>query len=300
MTRCLLSARPDVLGLHPTGGVTADRSLERLLDLLQDKSFVAKLDSLRAKGTKIEVECHALGWLIPRDLFQSRPDWFRMNEQGTRTPDSNICVSNPDVLMYLRQRSRQLAALLPSDTNRYYFWIDDIKDGFCRCPKCRGITPSDQAMIMYRAMLDGIRSFNPKATLSYLAYNETMALPSKQNHDGLFLEFAPIERNTLLPITHAANVSLTASLKSMLAYFGTGDAKVLEYWMDNSLFSHWKKPPVRLEADFDVVRQDVEYYLKQGFEHIATFACFLSDDYAELYGAPPLSEYINTVQNTIK
>ena len=55
--------------------------------------------------------------------------------------------------------------------------------------------------------------------------------------------------------------------------------------------SRWKKPPVKFEVDRDVLYSDFEFYTKLGFEKISSFACYLGEDYAELYGDPDVSDF---------
>ena len=64
----------NVLGLHPTGGVTADESLQRLLDQLP--RLQPLLNRAREMGIRIEYELHALSYLMPRTLFDAHPEWF--------------------------------------------------------------------------------------------------------------------------------------------------------------------------------------------------------------------------------
>ena len=78
-------------------------------------------------------------------------------------------------------------------------------------------------------------------------------------------------------------------LRNLLDFFGKDDAKVLEYWYDNSLFSKWKKPPVSFTPDSEAILRDYAFYRDLGFKNLSSFACFLGADYVELYGEPDLS-----------
>lgn len=77
----------------------------------------------------------------------------------------------------------------------------------------------------------------------------------------------------------------------LISYFGKEDVQILEYWLDNSMYSDWKKPPKPLSICTDTIGKDIAYYRACGFEHITTFGCYLSDDYMELHGTPPIVEY---------
>ena len=293
----LLASGVEVLGIHPTGGKTATASLCDLLGRVRDPDFCARLDRLRRAGIRVEYELHALSWLLPREKFAERPEWFRMNEAGERVPDYNLCPSSAEALAFVSDRAAVLARELPSETGNYYFWIDDVRRGACRCPACRGLTPSDQALLIYHAILRGVRRVDPAARQCYLAYCETMTPPvSVRPEEGIFLEYAPIDRDTRRPLASPENAASFAPLPDLLACFGRDHAVALDYWMDNSLFSRWKKPPVRLEVDFGTVRRDIAAYRDLGFWGVTSFACFLGDDYVDLWGEPPLRAYMQCFQ----
>ena len=79
------------------------------------------------------------------------------------------------------------------------------------------------------------------------------------------------------------NVRETSSLLSLLKCFGTRNAKVLDYWADNSLFSGWKYPPKPFKLNSEVMKDDVAYYQSLGFESLTAFGCYLGKDYTDLY-----------------
>ena len=66
---------------------------------------------------------------------------------------------------------------------------------------------------------------------------------------------------------------------------------MLDYWLDNSLYSGWKKPPKEFREDRDVIAADFKYYRALGIHDLATFACYLGEDYIELYGEPDISAF---------
>ena len=112
------------------------------------------------------------------------------------------------------------------------------------------------------------------------------------------MEFAPIRRcfeHSINDESCQKNAAEIASLDSLLAFFGKRDSKVLEYWMDNSLFSGWKKPFVKLPFNRDILVKDVLFYRSKGFERITSFGCFLNEEYASEYGIPPVKEYAEVI-----
>ncbi len=282
----LADAGVGTLGIHPEGGSGAPKSLERLISLLKTPEYRALIDYARSRGLRIEYECHAAGYLMDRSLFADHPEYFRMNEAGERVSDWNFCVSNADALSLFSKRAAALALALYGSDKNFYFWMDDGRGIHCRCPKCRSLSPSDQQYIALRAALDEIKKHIPDARLAYLAYIDTITPPSvAHNADGLFLEYAPFEKYTAKGEDSALRIERErAMIAPLLDYFGREDAKVLEYWYDNSLFSRWKKPPARFVLNADAMVEDIRDYRAMGFDRISTFACFLGEDYEELYG----------------
>ena len=283
----------NVIGLHPVGGKRADESLNGLLGMREQ--IAPLLDYARGLGLSVEYEMHALSKLLPKTEFEKHPDWFRLDSTGARRPDFNMCCSNGEALAYVEESAYQLTLALPSDTHRYYYWLDDVVNNWCSCEKCRELSTSDQQTVILNAILKGVRRADPSGKLAWLSYLDTLIPPKKVKPDaGLFLEFAPIRRSlehSLWDKRVKKNRGEIAFLGDMLKVFDVGDAKVLEYWTDNSLLSRWTKPPKRYALRPEVMEKDVREYVKLGFENITAFACYLGADYRELYGMPELSEY---------
>lgn len=282
----LAEAKVNTLGIHPEGGAGAPKSLERLLELLKTPEYRALIDYARSRGLRIEYEIHAAGYLMDKSLFAEHPEYFRMNSAGERTSDWNFCVSNPDALALFAHRAAELAQALYGSGKDFYFWMDDGRGIHCNCPKCRALSPSDQQYIALRAAIGEIRRHIPDARMAYLAYIDTIEPPTAVENDGaIFLEYAPFEKYTARGEDREERISREkAMIAPLLDCFGRENAKVLEYWYDNSLFSRWKKPPARFVLDEEAMLCDVREYREMGFARASTFACFLGDDYEELYG----------------
>lgn len=285
----------NVLGVHPEGGTAAHASMENCIKMLETDEWRHFRRRMDKAGIAVEFEMHALSWILNRSLFDKHKEWFRMNKDGVRVPEFNCCASNPDVIDYIRERSAELARIFHPDTDKYYFWIDDVASASCQCEKCRALSSSDQALTLYNAIADGLSSVNSRAKQSYLAYYATLPVPTNvKKRDNVFLEFAPLARDfdvSLFDESREKNYSQVKTLPALLDFFGRDDAKVLEYWMDNSLFSGWKKPPKELHFNAKTCEADVNRYKELGFTSITSFGCFLGEDYLDLYGDADLSEY---------
>ena len=283
----------NVLGIHPEGGPAAHESLEQALALQQTAEFADFCRRMHRLGIAVEWEMHALSWLVERSLFDTRPHWFR-EENGVRVRQLNCCASEPEVLEHIKERSYQLGRMLRPDTHRYALWLDDVASGSCQCERCRGLSPADQAMILTNAMAEGLQAADSGATQSYLAYRSTLEVPTIRPRENVYLEYAPIDREhhrSLFDPDCEKNRRESATLPALLDFFGIGDAKVLDYWMDNSLFSDWIRPPKPFALDEAVCDADVRRYAELGFRSVTSFGCYLGEEYRALYGEPELSTY---------
>lgn len=289
------------IGLHPEGGREAHKSLAGMLKMLETPEYRATLDYANEKGIEIEYEMHAARYLLPAEEFTAHPEWFRLSADGKRVPDLNCCASNPEAIGYMAKRAAETALKLYRSTKRFFFWMDDARDSACRCPDCSGYTPSEQQLIVMNAIVTELRKHIPGAKLAYLAYADCKAPPVKvKAAEGIFLEYAPMDRDFHIPMDDPSsekNARQCVYPKPLLELFGAEEAKLLEYWLDNSMFSGWKKPPKSFTPDKPVIAADGRYYKSLGFRDLSTFACFLGYDYREQFGMPDVTPFANMLRD---
>lgn len=287
------AAGADVLGLHPVGGNKATSSLENLLIWLKTNKGRRLLSYARSLGLEIEYEMHAASFLVPRKMFSSHPEYFR-KANGVRTNDYNFCVSSDEMLRTVANRAAELVSKLDYSSHDYYLWQDDVDGGECGCEKCCVFSASDQSLIVANAIADELRRFDSSARVCYLAYLGTLTPPkSVKPAPGVFLEYAPMKRDRSIPVWEDDNVK--RELAALFDVFEPGEAKILEYWYDNSMFSNWKKPPKKFTPDNERIAREIEFYRSLGVGNVTSFACYLGADYEALYGAPDFSA-INRVK----
>jgi hypothetical protein len=245
------------------------------------------LEWCRRRGLQVEYELHAMGELLPRGLFSTDPDLFRMNEKGERTPDANLCVHSQRALELVGQNAIHLARQLRPTTGRYFFWGDDGQP-WCRCPRCRGYSDSDQALLLENYLIHELRKHDPTAQLAHLAYANTLAAPTRvRPAPGIFLEYAPISRDESIPYERQNGPQARDSLAMLvdnLKIFPKETAQVLEYCLDVSRASGWKRPAVRLPWHPEVLKADVAFYERLGIRHLTTFAVWIDKDYVRRFG----------------
>jgi hypothetical protein len=125
--------------------------------------------------------------------------------------------------------------------------------------------------------------------------------------EGIFLEFAPFLRSWEKPLadlsvedrgmSHAQNM---AHLKENLEVFPAETAVVLEYWLDVSLFSGWKKPAVQLPWRRDVFLSDINTYAELGIKNVTSFGVYMDSAYFDAYpDTTPLKEYGEGLKNYV-
>ncbi len=245
------------------------------------------------EGFDFEYEEHAMSWLLPRDLFKSHPEYFRMDENGVRQPDGNGCPSSEDGLKVIMDNVREFAESHAPTNHRYYTWLYDGGD-ICHCDKCKKYNAADQGLIFENHIIKALREFDPEAMLAHLAYSNTTPAPSiVKPEEGIFLEFAPFFRRWDKPLsdreairdgeywTHGDYLDM---LEDNLAVFPAETAQVLEYWLDVSQRSGWKKPQVQLEWHNDVFLDDLKTYADYGIKNITCYAAWIDEYYVKTYG----------------
>ena len=137
-------------------------------------------------------------------------------------------------------------------------------------------------------MAKALGSHDARAQLAHLAYSTTLAAPRQiKPAPNVFLEYAPIARRYDIPYTEQMEGrDGLANLDANLKVFPAATAQVLEYWLDVSRFSRWKRPAVRMPWNREVFLADLKAYAARGIHHVTSFACYIDADYVRRYGEP--------------
>lgn len=243
-------------------------------------------------GLDFEYEEHAMTWLLPRELFATHPEYFRMDENGVRRPDGNGCPSSQEALEVMMSNVPAFAKIHTPTNHKYYTWLFDGGD-VCHCEKCRGLNVADQGLIFENHIIKALKKIDPEAKLAHLAYHNSTPAPSKiKPEKDIFLEWAPFLRRWDKPLsdkearredqvwTHGDYIRM---LEDNLKVFPAETAQVLEYWMDDSLYSGWKKPQVQVPWHKDVFLQDIALYASYGIRNITAYAAYVDSWYLKTY-----------------
>ena len=280
--------RAQQAGLN-TIGLHHGASPRHVVDFIRSDIGQRFVERCRHLGLQVEYELHAMRELLPRGLFAKNRDLFRVNERGERTADYNLCIHSNQALEIAGENAVALAKVLRPTTGRYFFWGDDARP-WCRCNRCVELSDSDQSLILENRLIAALRRHDPRARLAHLAYSNTLSAPAQiKPVAGIFLEFAPIDRAYNVPFAKADDKSNGKHLEALdanLRLFGREHAQALEYWLDVSRFSRWKKPAVKLPFKEEVLAADLDTYGSRGIRHLTTFAVFIDADYVRAYGDP--------------
>lgn len=290
--------RAERVGIN-TIALHAARRLDVLHEFITSEQGRAFLQRCKALGIQVEYELHAMSDLLSRELYWNWKDrtLFRVDENGHRTPDKNCCVHSTAALDIIAQKAVKWAQILKPTTNRYFYWPDDGA-AWCHCPKCKGLTGSEQALVIENRILGALRQFDPQATLSHLSYHTGLAAPVQVKPEpGIFLEFAPYCRSLAKPIASReaktrrssspedpnpmVNAGYLDILEANMKVFDPATTQVLEYWLDSSLWGGKKVP-----FDAAVCSADIAAYRRLGVRHITTFATWINAEYVKRHGDP--------------
>ncbi len=267
----------------------APEQLDALADFTRSDAGQRFLADCHRLGLRVEYALHAMSDLLPRALYDQAPTLFRMDETGHRTPRFNCCPSSPRALEIIAGRAVEYVRAFAPTTHRYFYWPDDVRE-WCLCDQCRALGSSDQALLVENAILRALRRHDPQAMLSHLAYGPTLAPPAQVRPEpDVFLEFAPIGRAHDRPFAQQTDPSLADRLdvlEANLRVFPPDTAQALEYWLDVSRFSKWRRSAVKLPWHPDVLRADLAAYAARGIRHVTTFACYIDEEYVRLHGQP--------------
>ena len=137
-------------------------------------------------------------------------------------------------------------------------------------------------MLYENAILKALKEYDAEATVAHLAYVETVVPPKKVKPlPGIFLEFAPIQRDYSKPL----DPELLTHLRKNLEVFPAETTHILEYWLDVSMFSNWDRTNlVKVPCTKEQCSRDVELYESLGIKSMTTFGAWINHDYSEKFG----------------
>jgi Domain of unknown function (DUF4838) len=154
-----------------TIGIHHQNSPQAVIDWIRTDAGQRFLDSCRKLRLEVEYELHAMKELLPRRLFANNPEFFRLDEKRNRNPDANCCAHAEGAMEIIAENAVAIAKVLRPTTGRYFYWGDDGQP-WCSCPDCKGLIPSEQALLIENRVVRALRRIDSKATLAHLAFHK--------------------------------------------------------------------------------------------------------------------------------
>ena len=227
----------------------------------------------RERGMRIEVGGHGMSQLLPRRYFRTVPQAFRMSK-GARTPVHNFCPSSPEARSIVSANAAALFRLYP-EADVVHCWADDIPGGgWCSCPRCAGLSVSDQALMATNILADALQETRPGAQISHLAYQDTENVPRVVTpRPNVCLLWAPRMRCYAHGAEEAGcrqnELHSGASFRALDAFFrrsGAQPSRVFEYYLDTILF------PAALPLLPTTMAKDMRFYRDAGAHTVQVLA----------------------------
>jgi hypothetical protein len=219
---------------------------------------------MQRRGLELQLGGHYLYGFRSEELFERHPEWFR-EQDGRRTPESNLCVSSRDGLAHWTSQAVSLVREKMMEADSFHIWPDD-GGAWCQCSHCRELSPADQSLILGNAFANGIRQLKPRARVAFLAYGETMTpAPAKAKPaPGVFLLLAPRARcygHALTDPTCEKNLQFREAMEAQIAALPGADVEVFEYYTDQVRF-----PTIPNLAR--IIPADLRYYRRIGARNV--------------------------------
>lgn len=217
-----------------------------------DEDGAAISASAVLRGMRLQFGGHHLPAMVPRTAFAGHPEWFPLRG-GERDGRYNLCVTNAGAAGELQRNARRFFERF-AGADIYHLWADDIRGGgWCECPGCAGLTPSDQALVATNLLAETLSEVQPGARVAHLAYHDTVEPPAHITpRDNVVALWAPRERCYAHaiddPVCEKNAVEYWQPYEGVLRVFGGEPARVsiFEYHSDAILFKGLAPPHVRV------------------------------------------------------
>ena len=141
--------------------------------------------------------CHTFSYFISTgEYFEEHPEYFSMRD-GKRTPYTQLCLSNPDVLRICTEKMKQVIADNPQ------YWVYDLSQNDnhfpCECDECRAIEEkygghSGLMVWFVNQVADAIKPQHPDKYIGTFAYQYTRQAPTNISpRDNVLIRLCSIE-----------------------------------------------------------------------------------------------------------
>lgn len=223
--------------------------------------------------------------------------------------DNKACPYNPKEFKTAYQKVTRKLEKIPvnPDTTKkeLYFWLADTVIRSCSCSQHEGWNAGEVHLDLVNHLLRKLNEKNSSIKFSWLAYMGSFEpIRNPEPHKNAILEIAPMHRcfshSIIDPNCTLNQKKVLSPIEQLKGHFKPENRQVLGYWLDSSLFGRqeyliggWanKKEWGRIPHIPFIMQDDIQYYKKNKFERILTFAVNLGKKYIESYTSPMVHLY---------
>lgn len=234
------------------------------------------ISAMADRDMGLDLGGHYLPGLLPRDLFDTHPEYFRM-ENGKRVRDLNMCASSPeaiDVMAVNAQREIDYIKAF-SRPETFHLWADDIfEGGTCSCDKCKDLSGSDQLLKILNDLTAKL-DLGEGIKIADIAYHGSVIPPTKvKASKHLRVMYAARERCYRHPMDGCeTNRRYLEYLKGNLKAMPDG-SEVFDYLQDLILFRFMAVPL------HPIIGKDAKIYKDAGVDGVFAHAFETYSDWA--------------------
>lgn len=215
---------------------------------------------------------HTFDLLVPpAEHFAAHPEWFTEID-GKRVTGAQLCLTNAELVEFVKQEVRKIAAGVPSNTNAIISVSQNDNSGGCQCAACRAVdeeegSPSGAMIRFVNAIADDIKTDYPNIAIDTLAYRYTRKPPKLARPlDNVIVRLCSIECSFAQPMTDPVNQAFADDVRQWSKI-----SKRLYVWDYVTNFAHYVQPHPNLYVLGPNVRflidNDVKGIFEQGNRH---------------------------------
>lgn len=230
---------------------------------------------IKERGMIFEYGGHGTQNFVLRNLFETRPELFRM-QGGERRKDGNFCVSNPEACQMIVEGVLGILERYP-EIDILRLWYEDLVDGgWCACEQCRELSPVDQIFTITNQIGRAVKEKYPEKYVDIVLYHDTLDCSGVkiQPESNVLGYIAPRERCYVHGLGEAScrrnREHYWPAYLSLAEKFGK-NAYAMDYYADMILYN-------KMITDFTpAIRQDLQALQKLGVNKIN---CLLFNKYS--------------------
>jgi hypothetical protein len=205
---------------------------------------------------------HSFDLLVPRELYDSHPDYFPLIDGQRRGGYVQRCLSHPDVLRLSIQRVRQWLRERPDVTIVSVSQNDTFQ--YCQCAECKELdeaegSPSATLLRFVNAIAADIEEVHPGVRIDTLAYQYTRQPPRTiRPHRNVIIRLCSIECCFAHPLDSCSGPHNRRFVEDIQAWQPV--APRLYVWDYTPNFAHYQQP----FPNFDVLQPNVRFFARHG------------------------------------